>query len=284
MIHSLFDKIRSLKAGIDLLPVLLERLEEANVSQRAEALLSSDKYADERSLARHRFKVFSQCGQDGVLAEIFRRIGDGDRRFVEIGTAPLENNTGFLLLQGWSGLWVDAALPPDESLPANLQKLLSAGRLQCDRIFVTKENILSILQKYGFNSNIDLLGIDVDYNTYHILDACLAARPRVLSVEYNAQLPAWIDWVVPYHPEAVWDKSINYGASLKAIERRASKEGYALVGCELSGTDAFFVREDLLGNHFHGPYTAEHHWEPLRFWLDSSSTHERSFLSGTATR
>ena len=35
------------------------------------------------------------------------------------------------------------------------------------------------------------------------------------------------------------------------------------MGCDLCGVNAFFVRNDLLGDHF--PYTAENHYEPFRF-------------------
>jgi hypothetical protein len=29
--------------------------------------------------------------------------------------------------------------------------------------------------------------------------------------------------------------------------------------------NAFFVRNDLLGDHFTAPYTAENHYEPFRY-------------------
>jgi hypothetical protein len=75
----------------------------------------------------------------------------------------------------------------------------------------------------------------------------------------------------------MWDYSLAYGASLKAYENRARQDGYFLVGCELSGTDAFFIREDLMGDKFHEPYTSEHHWEPARFFLDNSCLHLPGF-------
>jgi len=282
VISSFLQKLRTFKAGLEMMPPMLERLESACVSKRVEELMAHKKYEHPASLIPSRFQVYSQYGQDGIIDEIFRRIGKGSRRFVEIGTAPLENNTGFLLLQGWSGLWIDAALPSNEEMPPGVQERIQAGCLRCERRFVNKENMVPLLREQGFDQDLDFLGVDVDRNTYYILEPCLELRPRVLAVEYNAQLPPAIDWVVPYDPEAVWDKTRNYGASLKALERLVADSGYALVGCELSGTDAFFVREDLLGDHFHPPFTAEHHWEPARFWIDSRKVHEAAFFSGTA--
>ncbi|MCA1690680.1 MAG: hypothetical protein LC733_00205 [Actinobacteria bacterium] len=62
-----------------------------------------------RSLTAAEFKVFSQNGEDGVLAEIFRRIGTTNRYFVEFGIGNgSEGNSVFLAdVLGWSGLFFD---------------------------------------------------------------------------------------------------------------------------------------------------------------------------------
>ena len=57
------------------------------------------------------------------------------------------------------------------------------------------------------------------------------------------------------------------GASLQSLTRLANDKGYAIVGCGITGANAYFVREDLLDNHFVEPYTAENHYEPGRYWL-----------------
>src|SRR5262245_56964465 len=72
-------------------------------------LLRQGKYADPKHLARHESQVYSQNGEDGIIQEIFRRIGTESRLFIEIGTGDgLECNTTFLLAQGWRGIWVEA--------------------------------------------------------------------------------------------------------------------------------------------------------------------------------
>ncbi len=40
-------------------------------------ILKNDKYNDRRRLARHGFKVYSQADEDGIIQEIFNRIGTG---------------------------------------------------------------------------------------------------------------------------------------------------------------------------------------------------------------
>src|SRR5215210_7193208 len=92
------------------LRVLQSLANRQNIAQRDEFVhraLASPKYADRRKLNHFEFQVFSQNGEDGIIGEIFRRIGTRSRRFIEIGVGNgLENNTAFLLAQGWLGGWI----------------------------------------------------------------------------------------------------------------------------------------------------------------------------------
>ena len=65
--------------------------------------LDNPKYLD-----RFGYKVFSQNDEDGIITEIFNRIGTTNKKFVEFGVQNgLESNGHFLLHKGWSGLWID---------------------------------------------------------------------------------------------------------------------------------------------------------------------------------
>jgi hypothetical protein len=72
-----------------------------------------------------------------------------------------------------------------------------------------------------------------------------------------------------------WDGSIGFGASLKAFEILGAERGYSLVACNFVGANAFFVRNDLLGDMFHAPYTAEEHYEPHKSYIRYTSGHTR---------
>jgi hypothetical protein len=39
------------------------------------------------------------------------------------------------------------------------------------------------------------------------------------------------------------------------------------VGCNLTGGNAFFVKQELVKNYFLEPFTAENHYEPTRYEL-----------------
>src|SRR5215831_12079738 len=72
--------------------------------------LAKPRHADPKRLLRYGFKVYSQSDEDGIIQEIFRRIGTTNRTFIEFGVeAGLECNTSKLLLDGWTGLWIEGA-------------------------------------------------------------------------------------------------------------------------------------------------------------------------------
>ena len=73
-----------------------------------------ERYGGGPDLTAHELRVFSQNGEDGVLAEILRRIGTGSRTFVEFGIQDGSEGTTVFLAQvmGWSGVYLEA--DPDE--------------------------------------------------------------------------------------------------------------------------------------------------------------------------
>jgi hypothetical protein len=165
-------------------------------------LQTNPRFLDPKRLTKFAFQVNSQNGEDGMIREIFRRIGTTNHVFLEIGVGDgTENNTAFLLTQGWTGFWIDG----NDRFIAKAQKggmdryvgLLSA--------FVSRENIHSLLQQLKVPAEFDLFSLDVDFNTYYIWEAMTAYRPRVIVIEYNAALPADLEWKVRYNPSAVWD-------------------------------------------------------------------------------
>src|SRR5712692_7083734 len=71
--------------------------------------IAKPRNADPKRLLRHGYKVYSQNDEDGIIAEIFRRIGTTSRTFVEFGVETgIECNTVKLLIEGWRGLWIEA--------------------------------------------------------------------------------------------------------------------------------------------------------------------------------
>ena len=216
------------------------------------------------------FRAFSQNDEDGIIAEIFRRIGTTNRVFAELGAGDgLENNTLFLLHQGWRGLWVDGSDAIDAAI-AHYRPLCETGRLEICKRLVTPGNVDDLLAEHLREEEIDLLSVDIDGNDYHVLAAIHCVRPRVIVVEYNAKFPPPVMYCMAYDESHRWDGSDHFGASLKWLEVKLGERGYRLVGCNLTGSNAFFVRADLAGERFLAPYTADKHYQPARYELSAS--------------
>jgi hypothetical protein len=231
-------------------------------------LLTQPRYADPKRLLRHGFKVYSQHDEDGIIQEIFRRIGVSERTFIEFGVETgIECNTAKLLVEGWRGLWIEANAQACKGIASIFEPFLKDRRLTLAQSVVTTENINSLIEKSGLKDEVDLLSIDIDFNDYWIWRAIGTVKPRVVVIEYNAGLHPPLSLTVPYQPNRSGDGTNYFGASLAALVRLGRQKGYRVVGCNISGSNAFFVRDDLCADHFITPATAEEHYEPPRHFF-----------------
>jgi hypothetical protein len=230
--------------------------------------IAKPRHADRRRLLRYGFKMYSQNDEDGIIQEIFRRIGTTNRTFVEFGVeSGIECNSAKLLIEGWRGLWIEAHSRHVQAIHHRYDPVLAAGQLRVIESMVTAENINALIDSAGIGGEIDLLAIDIDYNDYWVWKAITSIRPRAVVIEYNASLRPPLSLTVPYDPGGRWDGSNVYGASLEALVRLGVEKGYRIVGCSIAGVNAFFVRDDLCGDKFLEPATAAEHYEPPRHFF-----------------
>lgn len=230
--------------------------------------------------AAHGFKVYSQSDEDGIIETICRSLGLERGTFVEIGCgAGHENNTHYLLLKGWRGVWIDGDA-------ANIAQIRAALPMAADLLCVTQcvvlaENVANLLHEQltalGSNPSIDLLSIDIDGNDLPVaLAAVEASSPKVLVVEYNAKFPYPMALYVKYDPAHSWGNDDYHGASLGAwVEALGTK--YRLICCNLAGTNAFFVRSDFSDSFpIHDPSKL---YQPARFYLTALRSGHAASLS-----
>ncbi len=230
--------------------------------------LAQPRYQDARRLSMYGYKVYSQGDEDGLIAEIFRRIGEKSRTFIEFGVDKgHECNTFKLLAEGWRGLWLEGNGKACETIRHNHAQWLANKTLWLVHAFVTAENINDLLRHPDLGTEIDLMSIDIDYNDFWVWKAIEVVRPRVVVIEYNATWRPPLSLTVPYNPAGHWNYSTHYGASLEALNILGRKKGYRLVGCSFTGVNAFFVREEDCGDKFTLPATAAEHYEPPRYFL-----------------
>ena len=124
------------------------------------------------------------------------------------------------------------------------------GKIGFKQAFITSDNINSLLLESGVDEDIDLLSIDLDGNDFWVWQAIRVVKPTLVVVEYNATFGPERAITIPY--DAMFERhkkhssGFYHGASLQALHKLASSKGYSLVGCESSGVNAFFLRDDLL--------------------------------------
>lgn len=234
-------------------------------------------YSDEKNLTQFYSQVYSQNGEDGMIAEVFRRIGTTDRFFVEIGVENgLQCNTRFLLETGWTGVWIEG----DRTRAAEVSKLfapfITANRLKILHAFVSAESVNPSSKKRSFRRNSTF-----SRSTSIRIPRTFGKRSDASSQECPAsnitppfRRPARSKFPMPR--TARWDGTNWFGAGLKAIEQIGTSKGLHLVGCDYLGVNAFLVAKDEDMSQFQAPFTAEFHYEPPKYQLTSHTGHRPS--------
>ena len=199
------------------------------------------------SLADVEFRVSSQWGEDGIIEWLIQNLPPIPETFVEFGVEDYrEANTRFLIQnRNWKGLIFDG----DAENIASVQRESIYWRHDLTAVcaFLTRENINDRIARYGLSGEIGLLSIDIDGNDYWVWDAINIIDPVIVICEYNAVLGDIHPITVPYRSD--FDRSrahhsnLYCGASIAALCRLAERKGYVLVGSNLAGTNAFFVRQ-----------------------------------------
>jgi hypothetical protein len=234
--------------------------------------------ANSDSLLRFGFQTFSQNDEDGIILEILSRIGEGDRVFVECGVENgLETNTTHLLAQGWRGFWFEGSQSNCRQIRQRFKRELSDGRLVLTEGLLNKESTAELFAQAGVPQKIDVLSLDIDYNTSHLWRWLSAYAARLAVVEYNASFPPSTTWEVEYDRDAVWDGTLWFGASLPVIEEIGRRNEMTLVGCNVTGVNAFFVADRFVADHFPGEHSATAHYQPPRYYLSRTSGHPRGW-------
>ena len=199
------------------------------------------------SLTLFGYSVYSQADEDGILHEILRRIGSSPGRFLEIGVGDgRENNTAYLLAQGWSGGWVDASHTQAVKIRAGMAPLLASGQLKFSEMMVTPNNLADVERTTLRFEDVEVFSLDIDGNDWHVateLFSEAAFSPEVVVVEYNPVFPPPLEFVMP-PGGGPWTSGDYFGVSYQSWVQFFDARGYRPVACSTSGSNIFFVRDD----------------------------------------
>ena len=257
--QTLYSRIRALLSGIAQLrhignlQAVLGRLETAHeqiLINQGIAFATQNSHKQINFLHDTEFKVFSSRGEDGIIQFLTANLDIQNRTFIEFGIEDFrESNCRFLMMKdNWRGFVIDASARHIEALKAS--NYYWKFDLNAQQAFITCDNIAALLELSGFEKDLGLLSIDIDGMDYWIAQKLIHWKPRILIVEYNAVFGATRAITVPYSADfnrtAAHPSNLYFGASLKALCKLTTSWGYSLVGTNSGGTNAFFVRNDLL--------------------------------------
>lgn len=253
---SVFRTARSLVRELTALPSRLSelsaRIDEAKILSARLLIRDIEARGVRGGFRDAEFNVFSQFGDDGIIQYLIRAADVGDlRTFVEFGVGNYtEANTRLLLVNdNWRGLVMDC----DAANVASIRNgpLYWKYDLTAVHAFIDRGNVNAVLADNGFSGEVGVLHIDIDGNDYWVWEALDAVRPVIAIVEYNSVLGPDRAVTVPYDPAfdrtQAHHSNLYWGCSLKALCRLAEKKGYAFVGANSNGNNAYFVRKDRMG-------------------------------------
>lgn len=203
-------------------------------------------YKNVKKITEVEFKAFSQNGEDGIIDYLLHSLKIEKPTFVEVGVGDYSECNTRLLYERTAcrGLIVDCLDNLEAKVSKNIK--LWKGDLSVVEIFVNSENILGILNKHKFNTNIDLFSLDIDGIDYWILKKLKLLKPEIFICEFNPLFGYEKSVTVPYKKKFIRSKehysNSYFGASLRAIIKLLNKE-YLFIGTNSAGNNAFFINK-----------------------------------------
>jgi len=229
-----------------------------------------EKNETNKGLSFYEASLFSQNGEDGIIRYIFSQIGFDSRYFVEFGFGAHQCNSLRLILhENFKGLMMDGS--EEQCRIFNLTcKAKGISDVHAVNAFIDRDNLEHLIRSNNIPAEIDFLSIDVDGNDYWFWRCLQCINPRVICIEYNSGIGSKYSWTIPYNKEferfSAHPSGFFAGASIKALESLGEKKGYRLVGCDTTGTNAFFLRNDL-GNNQIPTLSASEAFQPHQNWM-----------------
>jgi hypothetical protein len=191
-----------------------------------------------KSLSHYADNTYSQFGEDGIIAEILRRletVTSLDHWCAEFGAWDgvfLSNTCKLIRESSYSAVLIEGDPKRVEQLVGNFPQ--RAVLKICKFVsFEGPDTLDAIFRGTPIPSNFDFLSIDVDGVDYHIFESLRTYRPKVICVEFNPTIPNTVDFV------QARDFGVKHGSSALAFVRLAKSKSYALVAS--TSTNLIFV-------------------------------------------
>jgi len=204
----------------------------------------------------HEYSVFSQNGEDGIVAYLSSGLRRNRKRFFEIGTSDgAQNNSFYLLKKGWSGTGIDADGDAIRRYQARAAVHHLSSKVRLAAMKVTWRNAEKALE-LAEETAPDFFSLDIDGIDYYIGARLLqlGLRPSIACCEFNPFLgPAPV--TVAYKEDFARyredpKRGLYFGVSLAAWRHLFHSSGYLFCGVDRAGVNAFFCMEGAFRDGF----------------------------------
>lgn len=184
--------------------------------------------------------VVSQLGEDGIIAEVLRRLGVETKWCVEFGAwdGVTKSNT-FALTEhrGYSAVLIEGDRRRAARLARRYRRRDDVVTLRRLVGWGEDDSLDVILSQTPVPRDFDVLSIDIDGNDYHVWSALEHYRPSLVVIEFNPTIPNGVEFVQTADPRA------HHGSSICSLVELGRIKGYELA-CT-TAFNAFFVPVEL---------------------------------------
>ena len=136
--------------------------------------------------------IVSQWGEDGIIEEIFKRIGTTSKLCVEFGAwdgKHFSNTWNLWNNHNWSAILIEGDAKRFKVLKHNTEHNNKITPVQAYVSIQGKNSLDRILVDTAHVAAVDLLSIDIDGDDYHIWKNLNHVTPRVVVIEHNPTVP-----------------------------------------------------------------------------------------------
>ena len=193
------------------------------------------------SLNKFEKKIYSQFGEDGIVQEIIKRIGEKnlDKWCVEFGAKDgISDSNTYNLIKNldYNAVLIEGDKKFFNELKRNIKsdKVVKLNKLVS---FEGSNKLENILQDTKIPKNFDFLSIDIDGCDYHIFEQLELFTPKIICIEFNHMIPNEVEFVQSKN------FALKQGSSPKSLVNLAKLKNYHLVANTL--TNLFFVHESI---------------------------------------
>lgn len=197
---------------------------------------------DHLPLNKYQSNVYSQNGEDGVVAELLKRLGLSDvpnQWCVEFGAwdgRKLSNTFSLVERKAFNAVYIEGHADRFKELQTLVQQFPAITPI-CAYVSPQRSDRTSLdnlLAQTDIPKDFTLLSIDIDSFDLDVWESFVSCQPKIVIIEINSSVPPGIIWRHgPKTPQNTFSATCNVAVA----------KGYKLV-CHTG--NLIFVREDLV--------------------------------------